>query len=658
MCGFAGFIRPGGVEPESGRALGLRMGEAIRPRGPDDFGVWCDGQAGVVLSHRRLSVLDISAAGHQPMASVSGRFVIAYNGEVYNHLALRQTLPDRDRPWRGHSDTETLLAGFEAWGIEQTIRRAVGMFAFAVWDRDQRRLVLGRDRLGEKPLYFGVQDDGGKPVLLFGSQLDALAAHPAFAATVDREALCLLLRHGYVPSPRSIYCGLHKLPPGHLLEWPVGAGADSLSEPPPSRAYWSIPEIVAQGRASRFAGSDDDALAELDALLRDAVAQQMVADVPLGAFLSGGIDSSTIVALMQAQSPRPVKTFTIGFAEEGFDESVHAKAVARHLGTDHTELHVTAQQALLMIPRLPALYDEPFADSSQIPTFLVSQLARQHVTVSLSGDGGDELFAGYSRYAQASRIWGAAGRVPRPLRAAAGATLRALPVAGWDALGAPLRRALPQRMRNIGDKAHKLAALMDHRDRLSFYRGLISDWPVPDRVVLGVHEPSYLAELGDAGSPGVGFVETMMMIDTMSYLPEDILTKVDRAAMGVSLETRVPLLDHRVVEFAWRLPLHMKSRQGTGKWILKRLLDRYVPRALMERPKSGFGIPLAAWLRGPLRDWAEALLDESRLRHEGYFDPTPVRRKWQEHLAGRRNWQNPLWNVLMFQAWLERGRTR
>ncbi|MBX3606821.1 MAG: asparagine synthase (glutamine-hydrolyzing) [Piscinibacter sp.] len=656
MCGFAGFVRPAGFEPESARALGLRMGESIRQRGPDDFGVWCDELAGVVLSHRRLSIVDTSAAGHQPMVSVSGRYVIAYNGEIYNHLALRKALPGRDLPWRGHSDTETLLAGFEGWGIEQTIRRSVGMFAFAVWDRERRSLVLGRDRLGEKPLYFGVQDDGGSPVLLFGSQLNALAAHPAFAATVDREALCLLLRHGYVPSPRSIYRGLHKLPPGHLLEWPIGEKPDALSEPPSSRAYWSIRETVTQGLASRFAGSDDQALAELDALLRDAVAQQMVADVPLGAFLSGGIDSSAIVALMQAQSTQPVKTFTIGFAEEGYDEAVHAKRVARHLGTDHTELYVSAEQALAIIPRLPDIYDEPFADSSQIPTFLVSQLARQHVTVALSGDAGDELFGGYSRYAQAARIWGTLGRMPRSFRVAAGAALRALPVAGWDLLGAPLRRALPVHMRNVGDKAHKLAELFRRRDRLSFYQGLVSDWPAPDRVVSGAHEPPYLTTLAAPGSPAVGFIESMMMVDAMSYLPEDILAKVDRAAMGVSLETRVPLLDHRVVEFAWRLPLHMKCRQGAGKWILKRLLDGYVPRALVERPKSGFGVPLAAWLRGPLRDWAESLLDETRLRREGYFNPAPVRRKWQEHLAGRRNWQNPLWNVLMFQAWLEQGR--
>jgi asparagine synthase (glutamine-hydrolysing) len=628
------------------------MGEAIAHRGPDDSDVWCDATAGVLLSHRRLAIVDVSVAGHQPMASAGGRFVIAFNGEIYNHLQLREALRDRAINWRGHSDTETLLAGFEAWGVEPTLNRCIGMFAFALWDRDERMLILGRDRLGEKPLYYGFQGEGAAAVFLFGSELRALEVHPAFDDAIDRRSLCLLLRHNYIPAPHSVYRRVRKLPPGHLLELRPGVNAAVALRP-----YWSIFDAISRGRAAPLDVGDDEAVDQLEALLRDAVGQQMVADVPLGAFLSGGIDSSTIVALMQAQSSSPVKTFTIGFNEEGFDEAVYAKAVAHHLGTEHTELYVPASDALDLVPRLAGVFDEPFADSSQIPTFLVSQLARRQVTVSLSGDGGDELFCGYSRYARAHEVWSSVGWLPRPIRGAMAAAIRSVPPRAWNFIGAPLQAMAPGRLCNVGDKAHKLATLIDHGDPMSFYRSFVSHWQSPDRIVRGAAEPPYLDGLIRAGNAQLEFREAMMMLDTISYLPNDILTKVDRAAMAVSLETRVPLLDHRVVEFAWRLPLRLKARNRTNKWILRQVLDRHVPRELIDRPKKGFSVPLAQWLRGPLRDWAEALLDEGRLRREGYFDVPAVRQQWQQHLSGQRDWQYRLWNVLMFQSWLDRPRT-
>lgn len=658
MCGFVGFLTAGRwASDESAPALLMRMTDAVVHRGPDDAGSWHDAAGGVALGHRRLSVLDLSAAGAQPMRSACGRYVITFNGEIYNHLDLRRELAGTAPPlspvgspdtWRGHSDTETLLAGFSAWGIRATLSRCIGMFAFAVWDRAERCLTLARDRLGEKPLYYGWQGRGMDACFLFGSDLRALRAHPAFAAGIDRNALALYMRHNCVPAPHSIHQDIHKLLPGHLL-------TVSLAQREPRVvSYWSLPQLAEQGVAAPLSGSDSELVDALETLLKDAVRRQMLADVPLGAFLSGGIDSSTVVALMQAQSGRPVKTFTIGFGEAGYNEAVHAKAVAQHLGTDHSELYVTPQQALDVVPRLPGLYSEPFADSSQIPTFLVSQLARQQVTVSLSGDGGDELFCGYNHYILARDLWARMRHLPRGLRWLGAAAIRALPPDAWNALAAPLRPLLPGTLRraHLGDKLYKGAAALGVRHMDELRSRLFTHWD-PAGLVLGGTEPATC--LRDKLSPlaGLDGVQRMMALDTMTYLPDDILVKVDRAAMGVSLETRVPLLDHRVVAFAWQLPQHLKLRDGVRKWALRQVLYRHVPKALVERPKMGFGVPIDAWLRGPMRDWAESLLDVQRLRREGFFDPAPIRRVWAEHLSGGRNQQHLLWDVLMFQAWLE-----
>lgn len=650
MCGFVGFMSAGSWNQADAAYASLqRMANTIVSRGPDDFGTWHD-QAGIGLAHRRLAILDLSPAGHQPMACHTGRYTIAFNGEIYNHLELRKELERAGHApcWRGHSDTETLLAGFTAWGVRATVERCIGMFAFAAWDKDKHELTLGRDRLGEKPLYYGWQGQGQAACFLFGSEVKALKAHPAFGAAINRDALCLLMRHNYIPAPHSIYQGIHKLLPGHLL-------SISLANPEPVlQAYWSLSEVAESGVAAPFAGDDTQAIDDLEALLKSAVQQQMAADVPLGAFLSGGIDSSTVVALMQAQSDRPVKTFSIGFHEEGYNEAVHAKAVAQHLRTDHTELYVTPQQALDVIPKLPSLFSEPFSDSSQIPTFLVSQLARKQVTVSLSGDAGDELFAGYNRYVMTRNLWSKVSRTPRNIRALAASGIRAIPPEGWNKLLRPVRPVLGAslRMNNIGDKLHKGAAVLAASNIDELYLGLVSHWSQDNLVIEGREALTHLN--GDRLSlHGLDPVQRMMVLDGLSYLPDDILVKVDRASMGVSLEGRVPFLDHRVVEFAWRLPQHFKLRDGVGKWVLRQVLYRHVPKELIERPKMGFGVPIGTWLRGPLRDWAESLLDETRLRNEGFFNPNPIRQKWEEHLSGRRDWQYLLWDILMFQAWLE-----
>ncbi len=642
MCGIAGFWGPAGQRGM--RPAAQAMADAIRHRGPDDSGEWCDESAGMALAHRRLSILDLSPEGHQPMASASGRYVIVFNGEVYNYEELRSRLPGCR--WRGHSDTEVMLAAIEAWGLEAAVRAFVGMFAFALWDTQEREFHLVRDRLGIKPLYYGRCGQ----YLLFGSELRALRAHPAFNAEIDRGAVALLMRHNYVPHPYSIYAGIRKLPPGTILR--VKADREA-PEPVP---FWSARAVAEAGVASTLPDDPEPAIDALHQLLLEATRLRMIADVPLGAFLSGGIDSSTVVALMQAQSSRPVRTFSIGFVEKNYNEAPYAAEVARHLGTDHTELYVTPAEAQAVVPRLPEYFDEPFADSSQIPTFLVSALARKHVTVSLSGDGGDELFAGYPRYALANQIWGTMRYFPAAGRKLAAAGMRTLSADAWNRVFKAADVLLPERIRRRrpGEQIHRFADVLSEDSRQAIYRRILSHWDPPGQVVMGALEPPTAltdprrrAELSD-------FTLQMMFIDLVSYLPDDILTKVDRASMAVSLEARVPLLDHRVVEFAWRLPMSLRIRDGQEKWLLRRVLSKYVPARLVDRPKMGFGMPVGEWLRGPLRDWGEALLAPDRLAEEGFLDPVRVRTVWNEHVSGRRNWQYLLWDVLMFEAWLER----
>ena len=640
MCGFAGFIDLARRTPEEillARAEG--MAARLYHRGPDGDGVWTDAGAGLALGHRRLAILDLSSTGYQPMASADGRHVIAYNGEVYNFSELRAELEVEGVAFRGSCDTEVVVEAIAAWGLERALGRMVGMFALALWDKAERVLYLARDRLGIKPLYWGAC--GGH--FLFASEIKALRAHPAWTAGVDLEALATYLRFGYVPSPRSIYTGISKLDPGTFLTLREGGEAEI-------QRYWDLREITSSTCARQGDLDDTEAADQLDDLLRHAVKGRMAADVPLGAFLSGGVDSSTVAAMMQAQSLRPVKTFSIGFTESAFDESGEAAAVARHLGTDHTELMVSPADARAVIPDLPHIYDEPFADASQIPTYLVSQLASRRVSVALSGDGGDEMFAGYNRHRLAAGAWSRLQRVPPALRGMAASCLRTFPPRLWDMLFA----LSPFKLRHVltGDRMHKLALVLSSANGADLYGRLVSQWPDPESLVIEDaregeriwDDPELVRDLPD-------LMARMRYMDTVGYLPDDILTKLDRASMAVSLEARVPLIDHRVAEFAAGLPPDMLIRDGCGKWLLRQVLHRYVPEKLVTRPKTGFGVPLDSWLRGPLRDWAEGLLSRSRLKEEGFFAPAPVRRAWKEHLSGRRNHQHKLWAVLMFQAW-------
>lgn len=647
MCGIAGFWDHScHSNADTLQTVAAQMADTLYRRGPDDGGVWVDAKAGVALSHRRLSIVDLSPEGHQPMHSACRRYVITFNGEIYNCLDIRNELDAMSQTdWRGHSDTEVMLEAVRRWGLKKAIVRFDGMFAFALWDREDRTLSLARDRLGEKPLYYGWT---GK-TFFFASELKALRAHPTFKGEIDRNALALYLRHNCIPAPYSIYRGIYKLPPGTILT--LSASDSSGAKPVP---YWSAREVVERGVAEPWPGSEEEAIAALDGLLRKTIRRRMVADVPLGAFLSGGVDSSTVVALMQAQSDRPVKTFSIGFQEGEYNEAVHAKAVASHLGTEHTEWDITPDEAMGVIPKLPTLYDEPFADSSQIPTYLVSQLARQHVTVSLSGDGGDELFGGYNRYVWGHRIWNKIGWAPHGVRKSVANALTTISPRKWDQgfgwLSPLLPKTLQQRM--PGDKVHKLAELLTAESPEALYHRLVSHWDNPASVVVGSLEPPTVLTDPRRWARLPDFTQWMMYLDTLTYLPDDILVKVDRASMGVSLEGRMPFLDHHVLAFAWQIPNSMKIRDGQGKWLLRQVLYRYVPKALIERPKMGFGVPIDAWLRGPLRDWAEPLLDEKRLSREGVFRPEPIREKWLEHLSGQRNWQYYLWDILMFQAWI------
>lgn len=626
MCGITGFWQSKSAQAQPLETL-REMTATMAHRGPDDSGIFHD-ECGVGLGFRRLSVIDLSPQGHQPMFSTSGRYVIVFNGEVYNFEEIRAELGSH--AWRGHSDTEVMLAAIERWGLEAAVRRFVGMFAFALWDAHDRQLSLVRDRLGIKPLYYGRV--GGD--FVFASELKAIRRYEQFSGVVDRGALALYMRHSYVPSPHCIFEGLSKLQPGCILT------LNSPQDASLPRPFWSAHEVARQGTAAPFAGSDLEAIDRLQHLLLEAVRLRMVADVPLGAFLSGGVDSSAVAALMQAQSGRPVKTFTIGFREDEYDEATYARKVAAHLGTDHTELYLTPQDALDIVPLLPAMYDEPFADSSQIPTYLVSKLARSRVAVSLSGDGGDELFGGYTRYLRSRAIWNVVGALPRPARKPSANMLRGL------------ARVLSNSGRlRLGDKAHRLAGYVAAGSQERVYWWALSHWDDSSRVVVNAGEPLTVLD-SIRGTAGLrGFEESMMLTDLINYLPDDVLTKVDRASMAVSLEARVPLLDHRVVEFAWTLPLGLKIRRSVTKWILREVLYRYVPRQLIERPKMGFGVPMGSWLRGPLREWAEDLLSESSLRRHGLLEAAPIRSKWTEHISGRRNWQYLLWDVLVFQDW-------
>lgn len=645
MCGITGFWQSNRAAEHPLELLN-RMGTALAHRGPDDSGAFHDDTVGIGLAFRRLSILDLSPEGHQPMFSASGRFAIIFNGEVYNFEELRAELGSHR--WRGHSDTEVMLETIERRGVEDAVQRFIGMFAFALWDRHERKLYLLRDRLGIKPLYYGRAGSD----FVFASELKAIRQHPEFQAEIDRDALALYMRHNYVPSPHCIYRGLQKLPPGCMLT------LDSSMSTPAVHRYWSGEEVAHRGEKSPSQASDTEAVDQLHRLLLDAVRLRMMADVPLGAFLSGGVDSSTVVALMQAQSHKPVKTFTIGFHEDGYNEAADARRVAEHLHTEHTELYLTSKDAQDVVPLLTSIYDEPFADSSQIPTFLVSKLARDRVTVSLSGDGGDELFGGYNRYSLIRRIWNSTKFVPAPLLNATSSVLHAIPPDSIDRAFRLLRPLLPKNLRHgtPGSKVQKLAAFFSMNSPQALYYQALSHWTNPAELVTDSHEPNSVREsIENLSARSTSIEAAMMLADLLNYLPDDILTKIDRASMAVSLEARVPLLDHRVVEFAWTLPLSLKIRKRESKWILRQVLYKYVPPVLIERPKMGFGVPIDCWLRGPLRDWAESLLSEQSLSEHGLLDSGCIRAKWHEHLSGHHNWQYLLWDVLVFQDWFRKN---
>ena len=639
MCGIVGYWDKQGAESSIVEQMALR----IMHRGPDDSGIWINKDNTLALGHRRLSILDLSEAGHQPMVSPCSRYTLSYNGEIYNHLDLRKELERAGGhfDWQGHSDTETLLAALRHWGIEGALQRLNGMFAFALWDSIESTLTLARDRMGEKPLYYGVNNG----TFFFGSELKSFKPHPNFNGVVDRSALTLYMRHNYIPAPWSIYKNIQKLLPAHYVV--VREYGKAISSP---QCYWELGEIASAGVESA-AGSPEEYTEELDALLRKSVLSRMASDVPLGAFLSGGFDSSAIVALMQSQTSQRVKTFTIGFHEQGHNEAHHAKEVAKHLGTDHTELYVTPEEAMAVIPKLPSIWDEPFSDSSQIPTLLVSELARQHVTVSLSGDGGDELFCGYTRYTRGYQTWQTLRSLPAPARKLLGTLIEKFPAKPVE----QLLQLLPKRFQvpHLADRLPKLGGVIQESSGEAYYRRLVSHWNQPEDIVIGGTEPKTVFDTYNESATLPDLRDKMMYLDSLTYLPDDILTKVDRASMSVSLEARVPLLDHKVVEFAWKTPMDLKYRDGKGKWLLREVLYKYVPREMMDRPKMGFGVPIEQWLKGPLRGWAEELLREQRLKNEGYFDASKIRKMWDEHVSGKRRWHYHLWDVLMFQAWLE-----
>ncbi len=647
MCGFAGVMCDNRELLSS--QLIERMTDAISHRGPDSSGYWSDFGAGVALGHRRLSVVELTAAGDQPMQLKTGRYVIVFNGEIYNHLEIRKELPSEN--WVGFSDTETLLTAIENWGVRKAVQRCTGMFAFALWDLKEKQLVLARDRMGEKPLYYGWTKHLGEDCFLFGSELRALSVHKSFSAKIDRTALSLYMQHCYVPAPHCIYEGFKKLLPGHLLTIKMGSRRPNVEK------YWSLPEVASFAKRGFSEQNVETVVDQLEQVLFKSVSDQMIADVSVGAFLSGGVDSSTIVALMQAQSTKPVQTFTIGFEHDSYNEADHARQVAAHLGTAHTELYITPQEALEAIPALPVIYSEPFADSSQIPTYLVSKLAKQNVTVALSGDGGDELFAGYNRYLATRRHWKVINKLPMQARAALSAAVLSISPDNWDKITNPVNFLMSNmsQIKGFGAKMHKSAIALNSESIEALYRNLLLKWDAEKVIVGSTNQETYFQENWNK-LDGFTDIEKMMVADSIGYLPDDILVKVDRAAMAVSLETRVPFLDHRVIELAWQVPANLKMRGGVGKWVLRQLLYRHVPKSLVDRPKMGFGMPIDKWLRGSLRDWAENLLDKRRLISDGLFDPIEINSKWQEHLTGKRNWSELIWNVLMFNAWLDEER--
>ena len=646
MCGIAGFWQTkNSGKKEELEAMVHKMSETLDHRGPDDAGSWVDEKSGLAMGHRRLSILDLSSRGHQPMESFRGRYVIAYNGEIYNFKELRQELENQVR-FKTECDTEVILAAISEWGIEEALLRFNGMFAFVLWDKRDKRLFIARDRIGIKPLYYGIQDG----VLYFSSELKAIRANPLFKPILDKDALSLFFRYSYIPAPYSVYKNIRKLGEGRYLAVDSDLGIKES-------CYWDALKITENGIAEPVQGPEEEVVNDLEDLLSDAVGKRMMADVPLGAFLSGGIDSSCVTALMQKQSGVPVKTFTVGFYEDSYNEAGSAGKVARHLGTEHTELYVTPEEIRGVIPRLADMYDEPFSDSSQIPTFLISKLTRNYVTVSLSGDGGDETFGGYNRYAWADRIWGKAEGMPFFAKTAASKVIKSISPGRWDAVSRKASSLMPRifNHRLFGEKLHKLADVLTAGSENELYRGLTSHWKRPADLVLGAKEPDLALPPRENITGSIpDFAERMMYMDLVTYLPGDILTKVDRASMAVGLEARVPFLDHRIVEFSKRLPISYKIRNGRSKWVLRRILHKYVPEELMDARKGGFGIPIDDWLKGPLKAWAEDLLNEKDMKKDAILDPESVSRMWEQHLSGKKNRHHHLWSVLMFQAWKRR----